>query len=116
MSDFRPFSFRQIKKALTKIRVYVTGGFRTTEGMARAIRDGATDGIGLGRPITAELGLSSSSSKTDLPRSILIGKADSAPDTKIPENELNDAILACDTQMLQAGKTTLSQAGGDVNL
>lgn len=46
----------QIRKNLSTIRVYVTGGFRSAEGMAQAIQEGAADGIGLGRPITAEFG------------------------------------------------------------
>lgn len=34
----------------------MTGGFRTAAAMVQAIKENATDGIGLGRPITAEPG------------------------------------------------------------
>ncbi|KIH57700.1 hypothetical protein ANCDUO_12105 [Ancylostoma duodenale] len=44
----------KIRPVFIETVVYVTGGFRTAKGMVNAIRSGATDGIGLGRPITAE--------------------------------------------------------------
>lgn len=43
-----------IRPLLKKTKVYVTGGFRTASGMARAIQDGACDGVGIGRPLGAE--------------------------------------------------------------
>jgi hypothetical protein len=43
-----------IRPLLKKTKVYVTGGFRTSEGMVRAIECGACDGIGIGRPLAAE--------------------------------------------------------------
>lgn len=43
-----------IKPVLTKTKIYITGGLRSTEGMVKAISSGACDGVGLGRPITAE--------------------------------------------------------------
>ena len=46
----------QIKPAVKNAVIYVTGGFRTVPGMVQAIRDGITDGIGLGRPATGEFG------------------------------------------------------------
>ena len=46
----------QIKPVVKNAIIYVTGGFRTVPGMVRAIRDGITDGIGLGRPATGEFG------------------------------------------------------------
>lgn len=107
----------QIKKNLTKLPVYVTGGFRTTEGMAQAIREGAADGIGLGRPITAEFSNLPITSRgpSDLPNILLTGSSWSAPDTKIPENDVGDGVTASDTQIWQAGQTTLAQAKGNVN-
>lgn len=47
---------KKIKPEIKNTVVYLTGGFRTVPGMVKAIEDGSTDGIGLGRPITAELG------------------------------------------------------------
>ncbi|KHJ85165.1 hypothetical protein OESDEN_15113 [Oesophagostomum dentatum] len=46
----------KIRPVFKQTIVYVTGGFRTASGMVRAINSGATDGIGLGRPTTAEPG------------------------------------------------------------
>ncbi|CCG83007.1 NADH oxidase [Taphrina deformans PYCC 5710] len=46
-----------IRPALTRTKVYVTGGFRTGKAMVEAIGSQATDGIGLARPTTAELTL-----------------------------------------------------------
>ncbi|KXT17524.1 hypothetical protein AC579_3227 [Pseudocercospora musae] len=43
-----------IRPLLQKTKPYMTGGFRTASGMVRAIEDGATDGIGIGRPLGAE--------------------------------------------------------------
>lgn len=43
-----------IRPLLQKTIIYVTGGFRTANGMVRAIQDGATQGIGIGRPLGAE--------------------------------------------------------------
>ncbi|KAK8120134.1 hypothetical protein PG999_004254 [Apiospora kogelbergensis] len=43
-----------IRPLLTKTLVYVTGGFRTTGGMAGAVRSGACHGVGIGRPLGAE--------------------------------------------------------------
>jgi 2,4-dienoyl-CoA reductase-like NADH-dependent reductase (Old Yellow Enzyme family) len=43
-----------IRPMLKKTVLYVTGGFRTASGMAEAIRSGACDGIGIGRPLGAE--------------------------------------------------------------
>lgn len=43
-----------IRPLMKKTKVYVTGGFRTASGMARAVQDGACDGVGIGRPLGAE--------------------------------------------------------------
>ncbi len=43
-----------IRPLLKQTKVYVTGGFRTAQGMVKAIQDGACDGIGIGRPLAAE--------------------------------------------------------------
>ncbi|EPB70145.1 oxidoreductase, FAD/FMN-binding protein [Ancylostoma ceylanicum] len=46
----------KIQPVFKKTVVYVTGGFRTATAMAKAVKSGATDGIGLARPVTAEPG------------------------------------------------------------
>jgi hypothetical protein len=43
-----------IRPHLTQTKVFVTGGFRTTAGMVRAVECGACDGVGIGRPLAAE--------------------------------------------------------------
>ncbi len=43
-----------IRPLMKKTKVYVTGGFRTANGMAQALKDGACDGVGIGRPLGAE--------------------------------------------------------------
>ena len=43
-----------IRPLMKKTKVYVTGGFRTASGMAQAVKDGACDGVGIGRPLGAE--------------------------------------------------------------
>jgi 2,4-dienoyl-CoA reductase-like NADH-dependent reductase (Old Yellow Enzyme family) len=48
------------------IPLMVTGGFRTSEGMANAVSSGATDVVGLARPLAVE---------PDLPRRILAGES-----------------------------------------
>jgi len=53
----------------------VTGGFRTTSGMVRAIKDGACDGIGIARPLAAE---------PYLCKEILSGKIQGAIDSAMP--------------------------------
>ncbi|CAD5222614.1 unnamed protein product [Bursaphelenchus okinawaensis] len=58
-----------IKPHLKNTVVYVTGGFRTAPKMIQAIKEKSTDGIGLGRPISAE---------PDLPAKILTGRVMSA--------------------------------------
>ncbi len=44
----------QLRPLLKKTKVYVTGGLRTAAGMAKAVGEGACDGIGIGRPLAAE--------------------------------------------------------------
>lgn len=90
------------------------------EAMAQAVRDRAADGIGVARPTSAELGWCLSKTRTsaqisDLPRSLIEGKASSAPDTKIDEPDLPTALLASTVQMRQAGTTTIGEAKGNVN-
>lgn len=57
-------------RAATTLPLLVTGGFRTVAGMNAALASGATDLIGLGRPLCVE---------TDLPRRLLEGATQAAP-------------------------------------
>ncbi|KAH7697588.1 Protein W06H8.2, partial [Aphelenchoides avenae] len=45
---------RRIKPRIKNAKVYVTGGFRTVQGMVAALEMGGTDGVGLARPSAAE--------------------------------------------------------------
>ncbi|RCN41703.1 oxidoreductase, FAD/FMN-binding protein [Ancylostoma caninum] len=90
----------KIRPVFIETVVYVTGGFRTAKGMVDAIRSGATDGIGLGRPITAE---------PDLPRKILIGTCFSAPDTKINPDDFMMTFFVSSAQMGQMGRLPASK-------
>jgi 2,4-dienoyl-CoA reductase-like NADH-dependent reductase (Old Yellow Enzyme family) len=53
-------------RARVSIPLMVTGGFRTSEGMAAAVESGATDIVGLARPLAVE---------PDLPKRILAGES-----------------------------------------
>ena len=80
-----------IRPLLKKTKVYVTGGFRTASGMARAIQDGACDGVGIGRPLGAE---------PYLCKEILAGKVTGAIENFIP---LPQNTQASGTQLHQVG-------------
>jgi 2,4-dienoyl-CoA reductase-like NADH-dependent reductase (Old Yellow Enzyme family) len=62
--------FAALIKPQVAMPVMVTGGFRTRGGMAAALASGATDVIGLGRPMCTHV---------DLPRGLLSGELDSVP-------------------------------------
>jgi 2,4-dienoyl-CoA reductase-like NADH-dependent reductase (Old Yellow Enzyme family) len=64
-----------IRPMLRKTILYVTGGFRTASGMVGAIRSGACDGIGIGRPLGAE---------PYLCKEILEGKVNGAIENCVP--------------------------------
>lgn len=53
-------------RARVKTPLMVTGGFRTSEGMAAAVESGATDVVGLARPLAME---------SDLPKRIFAGES-----------------------------------------
>ncbi|KAI1730847.1 NADH:flavin oxidoreductase / NADH oxidase family domain-containing protein [Ditylenchus destructor] len=90
---------KEIKPAVKNAAVYLTGGFRTVPAMVKAIEDGITDAIGLGRPIGAEL---------DLPAKILAGKVQSAKLNLMEDNyAVSNAI--CNVQMWQAQQTPYSE-------
>ncbi|KAK6757587.1 hypothetical protein RB195_015418 [Necator americanus] len=89
----------KIRPVFKEAVVYLTGGFRTAAGMVRAIKSGATDGIGLGRPITAE---------PDLPLKILKQHCLSAPDTKINPDDFMMTFLVSTAQMGEMAKLPAS--------
>ena len=81
-----------IKPALKKTKVYITGGLRTAGGMVRAVKSGACDGIGIGRPLAAE---------PYLVREILAGKVTGALENYVP---LPLNTQASGTQLHQVGR------------
>ncbi|CCD69357.1 NADH:flavin oxidoreductase/NADH oxidase N-terminal domain-containing protein [Caenorhabditis elegans] len=90
----------KIRPVFKKTVVYLTGGFRTVKAMVEAIENGATQGIGLGRPITAE---------PDLPKKIIEGLVASSIKNALDENDFGITNLASNTQMQQMGRTTYQQ-------
>ncbi len=58
-------------KAVARMPLMVTGGFRSRAGMMEALADGGVDVIGLGRPLCTD---------TDLPQRLLDGTAERAPE------------------------------------
>jgi hypothetical protein len=81
-----------LRPLLKKTKVYVTGGFRTASGMARALQDNACDGVGIGRPLGAE---------PLLCKHILEGRVQGAIENYIP---LPQNTQATGTQLHQIGK------------
>lgn len=81
-----------IRPHLTKTKIYVTGGFRTAQGMTRAVEAGATDGIGIGRPLSAE---------PYLCKEILEGRVKGALENLVP---LPQNTQASGSQLHQIGK------------
>ncbi|KAI0599592.1 NADH:flavin oxidoreductase/NADH oxidase [Biscogniauxia sp. FL1348] len=77
-----------IAPRLTKTKVYVTGGLRTAAAMVAAL--GSVHGVGLGRPACHEF---------DLPKKILEGKAKSAIQLKIDDQNFSLDNLAAGTQI-----------------
>lgn len=65
-----------IRPHLTTAKLAVTGGFRSTKGMASALRGHSCDIIGLGRPLTAE---------PELTKALIEGKSSVAKGNKVPE-------------------------------
>ncbi|AJE84137.1 oxidoreductase [Streptomyces albus] len=57
----------RVRAELPGLPLMLTGGFRTLDAMADAVRGGAVDLVGLGRPLTVE---------PDIPRELLAGNSD----------------------------------------
>ncbi|KAI1868362.1 hypothetical protein JX265_007185 [Neoarthrinium moseri] len=85
-----------ITKALgpdTKLRVYLSGGFRSAEAMVRSLD--TVDGVGIGRPATAE---------PELCRDILHGRVIGARKPMRPlENDLSLGLAVSQAQLAQIG-------------
>ncbi|KAH8161066.1 hypothetical protein CIB48_g7188 [Xylaria polymorpha] len=78
---------------LKHTKIYVTGGLRTAAAMVEALK--TVHGIGLGRPVTHEF---------DLARKLLDGKAKSAVDDSIDEQDFGLSIFAAGTQIRLVAK------------
>ncbi|KAK3076694.1 hypothetical protein LTS18_012315, partial [Coniosporium uncinatum] len=81
-----------IRPKIKKMKIYVTGGFRTAAGMVRAVKDGACDGVGIGRPLAAE---------PFLCKEILEGKVQGSIENLVP---LPQNTQASGTQIHQIGQ------------
>ena len=81
-----------IRPHLKKTKVYVTGGLRTAAAMVKAIEGGACDGVGIGRPLSAE---------PYLCKEILSGRITGTIENKVP---LPFNTQASGTQLHQIGR------------
>ena len=81
--------------ALTKTKVYVTGGFRTGQAMVEAVKEGSTHGIGLARPVCAELTIC---------RDLIANKVHACAKPKLDENDFGITNIAAGTQIAQIGR------------
>ncbi|CAO4377838.1 unnamed protein product [Caenorhabditis nigoni] len=96
----------KIRPVFKNTVVYLTGGFRTVNAMANAVITGATQGIGLGRPITAE---------PDLPKKILEGTVPSAIQDALDQNNYEVTNLASNAQLEQMGRNSFEKANQNVS-
>ncbi|EFO87283.1 hypothetical protein CRE_25771 [Caenorhabditis remanei] len=95
----------QIRPVFKNTVVYLTGGFRTVGAMVDAVQRNTTQGIGLGRPVTAE---------PDLPKKILNGVVPSAVKDEFNQNEMGKTIMASCSQIEQMGRKSVETAGGNL--
>ncbi|EGT39308.1 hypothetical protein CAEBREN_15794 [Caenorhabditis brenneri] len=96
---------KNIRPVFKNTVVYLTGGFRTVGAMVDAVLRNTTQGIGLGRPATAE---------PDLPKKILNGSVLSAVQDAFNPNDLIKQMLASGSQLEQMGRNSVRKAGGNV--
>ncbi|KIW77830.1 hypothetical protein Z517_07663 [Fonsecaea pedrosoi CBS 271.37] len=82
-----------IAPALKKTKSYITGGFKTVEGMVNALK--SVDGVGLGRPACQEF---------YLPKDMLAGKVSGALHQKIDPDEFMLGNVIAGTQIRQVSK------------
>ncbi|KAK5170161.1 uncharacterized protein LTR77_004746 [Saxophila tyrrhenica] len=81
-----------IAPALSKTKVYVTGGFKTVGAMIESLQ--TVDGIGIARPACQE---------PRLPKDILSGKVKGAIKMQFDENDFGIQLIAAGTHMQQIG-------------
>jgi len=82
-----------IVPALSKTKVYVTGGLRSTSAMVEALK--TVHGIGLARPACWEF---------DIPNKLLSEKASAAMQTKLDEQDFGTTNVAAGTMIRQVSK------------
>lgn len=82
-----------IAPALSKTKVYVTGGFKTAGAMLDALK--TVDGVGLARPLCQE---------PYLCRDLLRGRVKSALQMKIDDNDFGICTMAAGAQIRQMGR------------
>ncbi|KAJ5086224.1 hypothetical protein N7532_010995 [Penicillium argentinense] len=82
-----------IVPALSKTKTYITGGFRTLQGMLEALK--TVDGVGLGRVVAQEFSLT---------KDILNGKITGAIDPKVNQDDFALTNIIAGSQMRQVGK------------
>lgn len=82
-----------IVPALSKTKVYITGGLRTAAAMVQCLQ--TVDGIGLGRPITQE---------PYLPRDILSGKVTGCIDPALDQANFGLTLMLSTAQMSEMGR------------
>ncbi|KAF6805801.1 nadh oxidase [Colletotrichum sojae] len=78
---------------LKKTKVYVTGGLRTVEAMAEALK--SVDGVGIGRPVTDEF---------DLGKKLIGGEVAGAVRTLLPHDDFGVTGVSAGTQMKLVGE------------
>lgn len=83
----------QITPALSKTKVYVTGGFKTAGAMVEALK--SVDGVGLARPVCQEPRLCAD---------ILSGRVSGAIQMLMDDNDFGITNVAAGTQIRQMGK------------
>ncbi|CAI2354583.1 unnamed protein product [Caenorhabditis sp. 36 PRJEB53466] len=95
----------KIRPVFKNTVVYLTGGLRTVNAMVNAVTSGATQGIGLGRPVTAE---------PDLPKKILKGSVPSAVHDALDQNNFFVTFFGSSAQIEQMSRSSLKEAKNDV--
>lgn len=83
-----------VRERVNKSTIWVTGGFRSSQAMIKAIEDKSTDGIGLARPVCQEF---------DLPKLLIEGKVFSAKKPALNEEDFVLTNVAAGTQIRQVG-------------